>query len=67
MAGISNEDKDRLSLMVREIQNLVLERNEYERNDALEGVIECNGELSEKRMLLKKFCTDKGIPFPKQI
>ncbi|MCH2410378.1 hypothetical protein MK292_06125 [Myxococcota bacterium] len=56
-----------MSLMVREIQNLVLERNEYERNDALEGVIECNGELSEKRMLLKKFCNDKGIPFPKQI
>jgi hypothetical protein len=63
----SDDDTDEVNRMVREIQGLMREREEYERNDALEGVIECNGELSGKRVKLKKFCTDKDIPFPKLI
>lgn len=60
----SDDDADEVNRMVREIQGLMRQREEYERNDALEGVIECNGELSEKRVKLKKFCTDKAIPLP---
>lgn len=56
-----------LARMIESLRELLNDRREYEQNDALEGVIECNSALSEIRLAIKEHCAAHGLALPKGI
>ena len=62
-----SEARQTLEALLAELRRLQAERAEYERDDALEGVIDCNRELSAKRLEIKQHCAEHELPVPGEL
>ena len=59
--------QEQLTRMIDKLQELLNDRREYEQNDALEGVIECNSALSEIRLAIKEYCATHELVVPRGV
>ncbi|NNL84818.1 MAG: hypothetical protein HKP27_04155 [Myxococcales bacterium] len=64
MSDLPNEILRDLLLELRQLQQ---NRDTYQRDDALEAVIECNREVAEKRLQIKQHCAAHDLPVPPEL
>ncbi len=64
---MGDDPKTTLDALLGELARQEREREAYERDDMLEGVIECNREMSETRAKIREHCAASGLGIPEGV